>query len=144
MRYQWRHAMIAQTSGVNGFRNKPVPQRMHLHQWRKPCCIAKVITILAFGQGRTSCGLHTADDRAHLASEFFTQEWKGQPAKIRPSAGAAHQYIGGFIHFGKLQQGFFANNCLVQQHMIKHAPERVANGFVLDGFANSLGNRDTQ
>ena len=114
VRDQGRHPVVAETACMNGLWNKPMTQRMHFHEWREPCGIAKVITIFALRESGASGRLDTANRGVHVAGEFFAQKGKGEAAKIRTPAGTTHEHIGRFAYFCQLQERFLPNNGLVQ------------------------------
>ena len=90
VRDQGRHPVVAEAACMNGLWNKSMTQRMHFHEWREPCGIAKVITILAFCESRARCGLDTPNSGIHVAGQLFAQKGKGEAAKIRTSTGTTH------------------------------------------------------
>ena len=103
---------------MDGFWNKRRTERVHFHKRCQTRSVAKVITIFAFCECRAGRRFHASNRGVHFARELLSQERKCQTAKVRTATSATHQYIGCFIHFGQLQQRFFTNNGLVEQHVV--------------------------
>src|SRR5438309_4750816 len=81
--HQGRVPVVAQPSGVNGRRDKTVPQRVHFQQRRGGRRVAEVIQIHAAGQRRACFGLD-GDDANLLALELVRQEGERQPGHVAP------------------------------------------------------------
>ena len=111
---------------------------MHFHQWCQAGGVAKVVTVLAFGEGRAGGRFNTANRRIHPARHLFPQEWEGETTEVRTTTGTTHQHVRDCIDLRQLQQCFFTYNRLVQQYVIQDAAERIARLRVFYRLTDSL------
>ena len=144
VRHQWRHAVIAQTTGVDRGWDEVVAKRVHLHQRRHTSGVAEVVPILALGQARTRRRLDAPNGRVHPAGHLLAQERERQSAEVRAATGATNQQVGSLADHRQLQQRLFADHGLVEQHVVQHAAECVSSLRIRDGRAYGLGDRDAK
>ena len=141
--HQGRVPVVAQPSGVNGRRDKTVPQRVHFQQRRGGRRVAEVIQIHAAGQRRACFGLD-GDDANLLALELVRQEGERQPGHVAPPADAPDHHVRiltGQLH---LPAGLQADDGLMQEDVIQHAAQRVLRIVVRGGIFHRLADRDAQ
>src|SRR5262249_6477178 len=72
LRYQWRIAVITQTTRVDGGRNKVPPQSVHSEQRRESLGIPRVVCIVTPSQ--RGAGLRFHRDQPDLASRGFVRK----------------------------------------------------------------------
>ena len=139
-----RHAVVAQPAGVDRLGDERRPQGVHLQQGRGAGRVAEVVAVLAPGERRAGGRLHAADCRRHVPGQLLPQERHGQAAEVRSAAGAPHEQVGGLPHHGQLAQGLLADDGLVQDHVVEHASQRVADRRVGGRHRDRLGDGDAQ
>ena len=117
---EWTHTVVSQATCMNGVGNEVVAKRVHLHEWSHACGIAEVIGVGASRERGASSRLNGTDCGIDPTCKLLSQEGKAQPSKVRSAAGTPNDQIWGIACFGHLQQGFFADHCLMHQHVIQH------------------------
>src|SRR5699024_2412057 len=78
---QRRHAVVPQAAGVDGVRDEPLAERVHLHQWREPGDVAVVVPELALGQGRARGGFDGHDPGVG-SGEVLSDEREREPGQV--------------------------------------------------------------
>ena len=97
---QWRHAVIAKTSGMDGRRHKAVAEGVHGQKRGLSGCITKVIDIGPFGHGRTG-GRLNGNDPQLSSVHLVPDKGKGNTGEIASAAHAADDHVrifSGLLH----------------------------------------------
>ena len=129
---------------MDGVRDEVVAQRVHLQQRRHPGGVAEVVGVHAPRQRRTRRRLDGADHRVHPPGELLAEEGERQPAEVRAAAGAPDEDVRRLADLGELQERLLADDRLVQQHVVEHAPEGVPGLRLRGSDLDRLGDRDAQ
>src|SRR2546422_977834 len=122
-RYQRRHAVIAQTTGVDAVRNEIVAERVHLYQRRHLSGVAKVVGVFAAGDRRTRLRLRGEEPRLGSPLQPVAQEREGQSGEVTPATDAADNDVRHRLGALHLQQRLLPDDRLVHQHMVEDAAE---------------------
>ncbi len=119
-------------------------ERVHLHQRRHPRGVAEVVAVLALGEGRARSRLDAADRRVHVAGQLLAEEREAEPAEVGATPGAPDEQVGALPHLRQLEQCLLADDGLVQQHVVEHRAEGVADRGVGHRGGHGLGDRDAE
>ncbi len=119
-------------------------QRVHLHQWCHACRVTEVVGVDALREGGACGRFQGANRRIDVPFQLLAQEREGQAGEVGPATGAADEHVGRLSDLGELPQGFLADDRLVEQDVVQHAAQRVANGGILRGHLDCLGDGDTE
>ncbi len=131
VRHHRAHAVIAQTTGVEAGRHERGAERVHLHQRRHLRGVAEVVGVFAAGQGRASRRLDRHDATLAATAQMQTDERERQTGEVRAAARAGDHHVRIIASHFHLLDGFFADDGLVQHHMVQHRAERVFHVGVL-------------
>ena len=94
-------------------------QSVHLHQRRHAGAVAKVVSVLSAGEGGAGRGLGAAHDGLFALGQILADERECKAGKVAAAAGAANYDVGVVVDFGELLQRLFANDGLVQKHVVE-------------------------
>ena len=143
-RHDRGHAVIAQTARVNSGGHEVVPQRVHLDNGRHAHRVTVIVGVDAFGHAGASGRLGGQETNLLPFLQAFAHEGQDQTGHVAPATGATDHHIGVIVGFGKLQERLFADDGLVQQHVVEHAAERVFGIVVRGGHFHRLTDGDAQ
>lgn len=110
---------------VNWVGNEIVSERVHLHQWREPCSVPKVVCIDTSRERRARSRLDRPDHGAHLPRHRFPKKREREARKVRPSARAPNEQVRGLAQDFELPQALLPNDGLVEQHVVQHTAQRI-------------------
>jgi len=119
------HAVVAQATRVNGVRDKVAAEGVHLEDWNDAEAVAVIKTIDAARERWGGCRFHCQKAGLFAVPQVSAQERQRDAAEIRAAAHAADDHIRVFAGQVHLLEGFLANNCLMQEHVVQHRTEPV-------------------
>ena len=141
------HAVVAQATSVVGRRNEAIAERVHLTQRTRLTCVGKVVSIAATCHRWATGRLNANKIGIGLgAIKLVFHERTHKTTHIAAATSAANNNVG---IFAKLFEGCFrfkTNNRLMQQHLIKHAPQLITATVFghMERFFNSFRNCSAQ
>ena len=104
---------------MDGVRHDAMAKGVDFHQRSHPHRVAKVVAVLALGQGWAGRRLHAADGRIHLAGQLLTYEGESKTGEVRSAASATHQQVRGLTDLLELKQRFLTDHGLVKEDMVE-------------------------
>ena len=119
VRNQRRHAVIAQSAGMDSGRDEGGAERVHLDQRGEVAGVAEIVREGALGEAGAGGRFHGNHARVALSLDLAAQVGHDEAGEVRTAAGAADDHVGLVAGHGHLLDGFDADDGLVQQNVVQ-------------------------
>ena len=123
------------------------PPRAHGSRRNERSKVRRVAEIVRIGAAREARARGRLDgDDSYLAPtpQLRAQERKHDAGEIGTATSAADDHVGIVVGHLHLRHGFLPDHCLMEQHVVQYAAERVLGVVALRGDLDRLGDRDAQ
>ena len=119
-------------------RDEFISEGIHFGQRTDITGITEIIQIFPPGKTRARSRFSCNESVFFFTSQFFTHEWRDQPAQIGSAASASDDDIRFDPYFIKCRVSFLPYNALMQQHLIEYTSEDISISFSSDGDLHSF------